>query len=168
MTMATSLVLVLLLSGGGIVAASGSSMPDSPLYSVKLASEQARLFFTFSDEGKAELYTRLVDERVDEIIKMASENNAEAVKKSTNIMRDQLSMLAIISGSENVSVDTPKTVDKTTGMGGLSIPTITETSGGPGQEVCATSITTSTTEETRTDTKNIDSALPPSFILTFM
>ncbi|MDD4874655.1 MAG: DUF5667 domain-containing protein, partial [Dehalococcoidales bacterium] len=104
---------VLLLSGGGVVSASGSSMPDSPLYSVKLASEQARLFFAFSDEGKAELYTRLIDERVLEIVNMASENNAQAIKKATDVMRDQLSMLATVSGSVPLIRSNTEEVNKT-------------------------------------------------------
>ncbi|GAH90833.1 unnamed protein product, partial [marine sediment metagenome] len=34
-----TIVLVLLLAGGGTVAAASNSMPDSPLYPVKLATE---------------------------------------------------------------------------------------------------------------------------------
>jgi hypothetical protein len=93
-TAAVSFCLVLILSGGGVVAAASNSMPDDTLYGVKRATEQVQLFFTFSEQGKAELYAELVDKRVNEIINMAAENNAEAVKKTNSIMRDQLSMLA--------------------------------------------------------------------------
>jgi hypothetical protein len=50
-----AIVLALLLSGGGTVALAANSMPDEPLYSVKIATEQVRLVFTFSDIGKADL-----------------------------------------------------------------------------------------------------------------
>jgi hypothetical protein len=156
-TMAISFILVLLLSGGGVVSASGSSMPDSPLYSVKLASEQARLFFTFSDEGKAELYTRLVDERVFEIVNMASENNAEAIKKATDVMRDQLSMLATVSGRVPLIRSNTEEVNKT-------IATIV---GGGGQDTGIKTDTTFTTEQARSDTTiGIDgSKCVPPFVI---
>ena len=38
----TAIVLVLLLVGSGTVIAAGNSMPDSPLYPVKLATEEAQ------------------------------------------------------------------------------------------------------------------------------
>ena len=52
-------VLVLLLASGGTVAAAGNSMPDEPLYQVKLATEAVRLTLTPSALGKAELYAKL-------------------------------------------------------------------------------------------------------------
>ena len=97
--MAVSFCIILLISGGGLVAASGDSMPDNPLYSVKLATEKAQLFFTFSNEGKSELYAEFVNERVNEIITMASENNAEALGKSSKIMENQLAMISNISST---------------------------------------------------------------------
>ena len=57
-TAAVAVVLVLLLSGGGTVAAASGSMPGQVLYPVKLATEQARLAFTFSELGKAEVYAQ--------------------------------------------------------------------------------------------------------------
>jgi len=60
-------VLLLFLVGGGVVNASTSSLPDEPLYRVKLASEGIRLFFTPSPEGKAILQAKLVDRRMWEI-----------------------------------------------------------------------------------------------------
>ncbi len=50
-----TIVLGVLLMGGGTIAAASYSMPDSLLYPVKLATEQAQLTLTPSDIGKAEL-----------------------------------------------------------------------------------------------------------------
>jgi hypothetical protein len=101
---ALSVCIMLLISGGGTVAASGNSMPDDPLYNVKLASEQVQLFFTFDDAGKADLYSEFVGERVNEIVTMASANNIEAMNKSSQRMQSQLAMITGLSSEgDNIS-----------------------------------------------------------------
>lgn len=92
-----SLALTLLLSGGGIVAAASNSMPDSPLYQVKLATEQIQLFLTTSPEDKVELHAKLVDRRVAEIINMAEEGNVSLVETTTQRLDNHLSTIANIS-----------------------------------------------------------------------
>jgi len=79
---AVIVVLVLLLAGGGTVTAAGNSMPDEPLYRVKLATEAVRLVLTPSTLGKAELYVNLADKRVVEIIKMAEKGKSEHVERT--------------------------------------------------------------------------------------
>ena len=79
---AVIVVLVLLLAGGGTVTAAGNSMPDEPLYQVKLATETVRLALTPSTLGKAELYVNLADKRVVEIIKMAEKGKSEHVERT--------------------------------------------------------------------------------------
>jgi len=83
-------VVVVLLAAAGTVAASTSSLPDDPLYRVKLATEAVRLTFTPSALGKAELYASFADERVDEIVRMAEKGNVEKVEQATERMNDQL------------------------------------------------------------------------------
>jgi len=95
-----SLALVLLLSGGGIVAAASNSMPDSPLYQVKLATEQIQLLLTSSPEDKAELYAKLADRRVTEIINMAEECNVSLVELTTQRLDNHLSMIVSISTTQ--------------------------------------------------------------------
>jgi hypothetical protein len=85
-----AIVIVLLLGGGGTVMAASNSLPDSPLYRVKLATETVQLAFTRSDLDKAELYARLADKRVEEIVKMAKKGNMEQVEKVTVRMDNQL------------------------------------------------------------------------------
>ena len=100
---ALSLCIVLLLSGGGTVAAAGNSMPSDPLYNVKLASEQVQLFFSFDSADKANLYSEFVAERVNEIVSMASANNVEAMNKSSKRMQSQLVMMNSLSTDNRLS-----------------------------------------------------------------
>jgi hypothetical protein len=58
-----ALVVVLSASGLGLVQASDGSLPDSPLYPVKQASENVGLLFARSPEGKALLNARFANRR---------------------------------------------------------------------------------------------------------
>ena len=55
LTIAAAVALAVLGAAGGTVYASQDALPDSPLYRVKLATEDARVWFTFDDSSKAEL-----------------------------------------------------------------------------------------------------------------
>ena len=94
---AVAIVLALLLVGGGTVAAAGNSMPDEPLYPVKLATEQVRLTLTLSDIGKAELYAKLADKRVAEIVRMASEDKPAQVERTAQRLNTCLAMVASLA-----------------------------------------------------------------------
>jgi len=87
-------VLVILLAGSGTTAAASSSMPDEPLYQVKLATETVRLALTPSSLGKAELYVSYADKRVAEIIKMADKGKARQVERAAQRLDNQLVALA--------------------------------------------------------------------------
>ena len=65
-TVAAAIIAILLI-GGGTVTASANSLPGDMLYSVKIATENVREFFTFSDEAKANLYIELAERRVTEV-----------------------------------------------------------------------------------------------------
>jgi len=92
--MVMSVFLVILLAGSGTVAAADSSMPDSPLYSVKLLSEQVRIRFTGSDIDKAELYANLADKRVNELVYMAGKENPALLRKVAERLRQHLAFMA--------------------------------------------------------------------------
>ncbi len=94
---AVAAVLVLLLASGGVVAAASNSMPDEPLYDVKLAIEDFRLRLTPSALGKANLYARLADRRVAEIIRMAQKGNATLAELATQRLDNQLAMIASLA-----------------------------------------------------------------------
>src|SRR5437867_9586011 len=69
---AITLAVLLALFGatGGTVLAAQNSLPDSPLYRVKLASEDVRLWFVFDDVHRAEILIDQSNERMDEILEM--------------------------------------------------------------------------------------------------
>ena len=72
-------VLALLLAGAGTVTAAGGTVPGDLLYPVKMATEEVRLAFTFSDPAKAELHVDLAEQRVDEIRKLVERGESEKI-----------------------------------------------------------------------------------------
>ena len=97
---AVAIVLVLLLAGGGTVAAASGSMPDEPLYPVKIASEQVRLILTPSTLGKAELYANLADKRVSEIVYVATKGDAKQVELATQRLNHVLVRIATLVSAQ--------------------------------------------------------------------
>jgi hypothetical protein len=93
------LVLAILLVSSGTVAAASGSMPDQPLYPVKRATEQAWLALTFSPLHKAELYARLADRRVLEIVYLAGKNKPEQVQWATQSLDRHLARIADLAGT---------------------------------------------------------------------
>ncbi|MFC1903803.1 DUF5667 domain-containing protein [Chloroflexota bacterium] len=91
-------VLVFVLASGSTVAASGNSMPDGTLYPVKLATERVRLALTFSALDKAELYARLADKRVTEIISMVEKGKLKQMEQTTQRLDAQLVAMANLVG----------------------------------------------------------------------
>jgi hypothetical protein len=59
---------------GGTALAAQSSLPDSPLYRVKLATEEVRLLLVFDDTRKAEILIEQSDERMEEILTMTRQD----------------------------------------------------------------------------------------------
>jgi len=93
------MLAVVLLVGGSVVVAAGNSLPGSPLYSVKLATETVRLALTPSDLGKAELNAGFADERIDEIVRLAQNGDATLIEDTTERMNRQLMAVAILTGA---------------------------------------------------------------------
>jgi len=100
-----AVVLVVLLAGGGTVAAASGSMPDNPLYPVKLATEQVQLFFTPSALGKAELYAKLAEKRVLEIARMADESKPKHIERATRRLDAYLTKIASLVSAQEVVAD---------------------------------------------------------------
>ncbi len=93
-------VLILVLASGSTVAAASGSMPDEPLYPVKLATERVQLALTPSALGKAELYAKLADKRVAEIIKMADKGKLKQVEQTTQRLNAQLMAMTTLVSPE--------------------------------------------------------------------
>mgnify|MGYP001049923816 CR=1 FL=1 len=72
-------VLVMLFCGVGTTVASTNALPDEPLYSVKLATEQVRLTLAFSDVDKTRLHIYFAERRAAEIVDMASQGESEQI-----------------------------------------------------------------------------------------
>ena len=98
---ALAALVAVIIAGGGTVYAAGGALPDSPLYSIKMATESVRLFLTSSDIGKAELYAEFADERVEEIIRMADKGDVELAQESTNRLNEQLVAMASLTIGDN-------------------------------------------------------------------
>jgi len=90
-------VVVVLLAGGGTVAAASNSLPDSPLYQVKLATEAVQLALAQSPLGKAELYVKLADKRVAEIIKMVDKGKTAQVEETVQRLNAELIAMASLA-----------------------------------------------------------------------
>jgi len=100
---AVAIILVLFLAGGGTVAGATGSMPDEPLYPVKLATEQVRVALTTSSLGKAELYAKLAEKRVHEIIRMADEDKSEQIEKTAQRLDDYLGKIADLAANQKAA-----------------------------------------------------------------
>lgn len=98
-----TMVLGVLMVGGGTVAAAGYSMPDSFLYPVKLVTEQVQLALTPSDTGKAKLNAECADRRVREIIYIASKGDAKKIEAATQRLDKRLTMLARLTSTPEVA-----------------------------------------------------------------
>ncbi len=102
---ATAVVLVvgLLISGSGTVLAASYSMPDSPLYPVKMVTEEIQMGLTRSDEGKAEMEMELANKRVAEIVYLAEKGDTQKIEDLTERLDKRLEKLAGLLAAEEVS-----------------------------------------------------------------
>ena len=90
-------VLILVLASGATVAAAGNSMPDEPLYPVKVATEQLQLAVTRSPLSKAELHARLADRRVAEIVYLANKGKPVVIESTIRRLNTNLLRIAALS-----------------------------------------------------------------------
>jgi hypothetical protein len=102
---ALMVVGIVMVSGGGTALAAGNSMPDSPLYPVKLATEQIQLALTPSAVDKAQLCAVLADRRVVEIIYLADKGDAQQMETVTQRLDERLTTLASLVSSGGVETE---------------------------------------------------------------
>jgi len=98
-TLATILlILALAFSGGGAtVAAAQGSLPDDPLYGLKLASEEVRFSLTTQEQSKLDLALAFADRRVEELAAMAQrgeEASAQAASRWEQQVRTAFQLAA--------------------------------------------------------------------------
>ena len=78
---ATVAVLMVVMGGAGAVGASSNTVPGHPLYSVKRAVEQGRMFFTFDENARASLHAELADRRYKELHEVAEGGDERGVSE---------------------------------------------------------------------------------------
>jgi hypothetical protein len=94
--MVALVVLAIVLAGSGTVAAADDSMPDSPLYPVKLATENVRLALSSSDVRRAELYAALVERRVAEIAYLIEKGKVKRLERAAQRLRTYLAKMSAL------------------------------------------------------------------------
>lgn len=94
--MVALVVMAIVLAGSGTVAAADDSMPDSPLYPVKLATENVRLALSSSDVRRAELYAALVERRVAEIAYMIEKGRVKRLEQAAQRLRTYLAKMSAL------------------------------------------------------------------------
>lgn len=84
------IVVTVLGSTVGTVAASGSALPGEVLYPVKRASEQVRLALELSPTAKAERYLAYAERRADEAVELAERGNTQYVELTIESLNSTL------------------------------------------------------------------------------
>jgi hypothetical protein len=77
-------ICILLFGSVGTAAAATESMPDHPLYPVKLVTEQVQMALAFSENDKAMLNVKMAENRSKEIAAMASAGKTDLVISTSN------------------------------------------------------------------------------------
>lgn len=73
-SIAASGLALFVVAGGGVVYASSKAGPNDQLYPVKLASEEAQVWFSFNDTDKTDVLLAQANTRVDEIVQLVDTN----------------------------------------------------------------------------------------------
>jgi hypothetical protein len=135
---------ILMVSGGGVALAAGNSMPDSPLYPMKLATERVQLALTPAAVDKAQLCAALADRRVVEIIYLADKGDAQQVEAATQRLDEGLTTLAALVSTEGVETvpveETPRVLTEEPAMA----PAVLSPTPTPGTETVPVSPTAPT------------------------
>ncbi|MEE8519212.1 MAG: DUF5667 domain-containing protein [Dehalococcoidia bacterium] len=98
---AAALSLALVFGGGtGTVAASTGSVPGDMLYPVKELSEEARLWLARSPEEKVATYSRMVEERVSELMELTADGKYQTSATAVSRLGEHLSDLAELTQTD--------------------------------------------------------------------
>lgn len=105
---ATTSILAILFAGAGTIAASVNALPDQPLYSVKLATEQVRVTMASSDMDKAKLHIQFAEHRALEIAELARQGKTEQIPTVTEQFASHLDKMPVAEKTETVKTRDPK------------------------------------------------------------
>lgn len=95
-----ALLMILMVSGTGILSASASALPGESLYPVKRGWEGVRLFFIFDREARELLANEFENERLHEVNELLSEGRHETIQVAGVFM--QVNGKTYISGLQVV------------------------------------------------------------------
>lgn len=98
-TVALASLLVVLLGSGTIVMAN-NSLPDQPLYPVKVATEEVQLALTPNKIYKAQIEMDMVERRTEEIAELARLNRFNGIERANRRLARHLDRFVIIIISE--------------------------------------------------------------------
>jgi hypothetical protein len=123
-------VMLVFVLGGGTVLASAGSMPGSPLYAVKLATENLSIKLAGSEEKKAELYITMANQRVTEMTWMVNNNKTqglEAAAQRLDSYYNEIGTLPLAGNAEMLASGAAPTGNQSqpANMWGLAITTET-------------------------------------------
>lgn len=92
----SSFVVGLLLLFISTIITSANSMPESPLYAVKLLTERINLALTLDPVQKVKYQSELADKRISEIVYLADKSNIEFIEITNRRFEEQLATLALL------------------------------------------------------------------------
>jgi hypothetical protein len=98
-SIALAVLVIFILGGGGSIIAARNVMPDNPLYSVKLFTENVQLALTPSDTGKTELNAKFADRRAEEIVYAASNGNAPEARTAAGRLNSNMMNITNLTGN---------------------------------------------------------------------
>jgi len=106
---AAAAAAALLIATGGLVHASGSSMPGSPFYGVKRAAESVQLTLAFDAESKAKLHYEFAQRRIEEAKKMAivgqDDKAASVFKEAKNNLEEAKKVAKVVPPVEQSKIE---------------------------------------------------------------
>jgi|YelNatPaOPRAMG01_1025707.scaffolds.fasta_scaffold10524_6 hypothetical protein len=97
-------VLLIAVAGMGTVVASAQALPHEPLYSVKLATEQAQLCLALSDVRRAELHIKFAERRAMEMAEIARQGRENEISLLAEQIAAHLDQVWGVKSTEGVAM----------------------------------------------------------------
>jgi hypothetical protein len=114
-------MLLIFVLGGGTVLAADNSMPGSPLYGVKLVTENLSIKLAGTQEEKVELYATVADRRVTEMVWMADNNKTANMEASVQRLNTDFEKIGELQPVNATAMNTSQSAAKNS----LAAPMVT-------------------------------------------
>lgn len=115
----------LMLSAGGVLAASTSSLPDDPLYGTKLSVEKIQINLTPDKDARVKLYAMAADRRITEVVAMAQKGDVALTDKTVQLMQASLNQVTanLAPGDKSLTGESAPSMT----LAAATAPAVTET-----------------------------------------